>query len=335
MKALVFTGYGPLKDVVQWRDLPVPAPRQGEVLLRVRARSINPIDWKIVEGGMKTAHRYPLPSPFGFDASGEVVERGPGAGFAVGDQVYVRASRDTIGTFAEFVALPAVFVAPKPRNLSHNEAASLPLVALTTRQALVDRAHVQPGQRILIHAGSGGVGTFAIQYAKALGLHVTTTTSAKNTGWVKDLGADEVIAYDQQDYREGGRRFDVVFNTLGGDYNQDAVGVIVPGGVLVSIAGPPDLEMIRVVGARPPASWVMWWLGASLRARARRAGVRYFRFLTESSGDQLREITTLVEARKVRPVIDRVFPFEQSLEALAYADLGRSKGKVIISGPGD
>ena len=333
MKALVFTGYGPLKDVVVWRDLPVPTPGEGEVVIHVLARSINPIDWKTVQGGMKAAHRYTFPARFGFDASGVVTAKGSAvSGFSIGDEVYVRASRDTIGTFAEFVALPAAYVAPKPRNLSHNEAASLPLVALTVRQALVDRAQVKPGQKILIQAGSGGVGTFAIQYAKTMGLHVTTTTSAKNATWVRDLGADEVIAYDHQDYRLGGRRFDVVLNSLEGDSNKDAIAVTLPGGVVVSIAGPPDLEMIRVVGARPPASWAMWWMGASLRAQSRRAGVKYFRFLTESSGAQLREITALVEAGRVKPVIDKVFSFDDSLEALAYAELGHSRGKVILSG---
>lgn len=194
MRAFLLTGYGAIADHVRLAEVADPVAGPGEVVIDIHAASLNPIDFKIVRGDLKRVSKYKLPRTFGFDASGIVVSAGSGAArFKPGDAVYVRATRDTIGAFAERIALPENIVALKPASLSYAEAASLPLVGLTTLQGF-DRARAAAGQRILIHAGSGGVGTFAVQYAKHIGLHVTATTSSKNADFVRSLGADTVIA---------------------------------------------------------------------------------------------------------------------------------------------
>lgn len=331
MKAVLMTGYGPVANNVTLADVPPPLLGPQQVLIDVVAASINPIDLKIVQGSLKRLHKHTLPARLGFDASGVVRATGQAVTrFQPGDDVYVRASRHTTGTFAEQVALEEALIAFKPSSLSHREAAALPLVGLTTVQALVDRAHAKPGQQILIHAGSGGVGTFAIQYAKYLGLHVTTTTSSKNASWVKALGADEVIAYDREQYRDRGNQYDIVYDTLGGTYTRDAFKVVKPGGVVVSIAGPPDRQFADQVGATSFVRVVLWLMSRRVQALARQHGVRYYRFLTESSGTQLAAIADVVDQGHIQPVIDRVFPLTAMLDAFAYAETGRAKGKIIV-----
>ena len=218
MRAFLLTGYGAIADHVRLADVADPVAGPGEVLIEIHAASLNPIDFKIVRGDLKRVSKYKLPRTFGFDTSGIVVSAGSGANrFKPGDAVYVRATRETIGTFAERIALPESIVALKPAGVSHAEAASLPLVGLTTLQGF-SRARAAAGQRILIHAGSGGVGTFAVQYAKHLGLHVTATTSSKNADFVRSLGADTVIAYDRENYLAQGGGYDIVYDTLGGAF---------------------------------------------------------------------------------------------------------------------
>jgi alcohol dehydrogenase len=331
MKAVVMTGYGPVADNVQILDLPIPALLPQQVLIDVVAASINPIDLKIVQGALKRVQKQTLPARLGFDASGVVLATGQAVTrFQPGDEVYVRAPRQATGTFAEHIALEEELIAFKPRSLSHSEAAALPLVGLTTVQALRDRAQAQPGQHILIHAGSGGVGTFAIQYARQLGLHVTTTTSSKNAAWVKDLGADDVIAYDREAYLDRGRQFDIVYDTLGGDYTLDAFKVVKPGGVVVSIAGPPDRRFADQVEAGPLLRLAFWVMRRRVEALAAQHRASYYRFLTESSGAQLAEIAALVDSGSIKPVIDRIFHLEAIKEAFAYAETGRAKGKIIV-----
>ena len=211
------------------------------------------------------------------------------------------------------------------------ESASLPLVALTTIQALVDRAGAKPGQRVLIHAGAGGLGSFAIQYAKQLGLLVDTTTSAKNEAWVKALGADDVICYDREDYRQRGAIYDIVFDTLGGEHVLQGFDLLKPGGVLVSVAGPPDREMAAKFGRNPLLRLGMWWLSRKAYAAAKRRNARYYRFLTESSGEQLADVAALVESGAIKAKIDRVFTFSQGVEAFEYLAAGRARGKVLIA----
>ena len=330
MRAFVLTGYGVVPDNVRLTEIPDPVAGPGEVLIEIHAASLNPIDFKTVRGDLKRISKYKLPRPFGFDASGIVISVGAGATkFKLGDPVYVRASRDTIGTFAEQIALPENLVALKPATISHAQAASLPLVGLTTLQGF-GRAGARAGRRILIHAGSGGVGTFAVQYARHLGLHVTSTTSSKNADFVKELGADRVIAYDRENYLEKGGDYDIVYDTLGGAFTVDAFKVVKRGGVVISLSGPPDRDFARREGAGLLVRVAVWLMGRKVYAASANAGAAYCWFFTESNGDQLRDIATLVDSGAIKPVIDREFAFEQLAAALIYLEAGRARGKVVL-----
>jgi alcohol dehydrogenase len=330
MRAYLLAGYGAVADHVGLAEMPDPVAGSGEVVIEVHAAGLNPIDFKLVHGALKRISKYKLPRPIGFDAGGIVTAAGPGAGrFKPGDAVYVRAARDGIGTFAEQIALPEKLVAPKPSTISHAEAASLPLVGLTTLQGF-GRAGARAGQRILIHAGSGGVGTFAVQYAKHLGLHVTSTTSSKNADFVRSLGADRVIAYDRENYLEQGGDYDIVYDTLGGAFTVDAFKVVKRGGVVISLSGPPDRDFGSREGAGLVVRIAVWLMGRQVYAASAKAGAAYCWFFTESNGDQLREIAALVECGAIKPVIDREFAFEKLPEALAYLEAGRARGKVVL-----
>jgi alcohol dehydrogenase len=330
MRAFVLTGYGAVSDNVQLAEIPDPVAGRGEVLIEIHAASLNPIDFKTVRGDLKRISKYKLPRPFGFDASGTVISAGAGATmFKPGDAVYVRASRERIGAFAEQIAVDEKFVALKPSTISHAEAASLPLVGLTTLQGF-GRAGARAGQRILIHAGSGGVGTFAVQYAKHLGLHVTSTTSSKNADFVKSLGADRVIAYDRENYLEQGGDYDIAYDTLGGAFTVDAFKVVKRGGVVISLSGPPDRDFARREGAGMLVRVAVWLMGRKVYAASAKAGAAYCWFFTEPNGDQLRDIAALVDAGAIKPVIDREFAFEQLPAALSYLEAGRARGKVVL-----
>ena len=330
MRAFVLTGYGAISDNVSLAEIPGPVAGPGEVLIEVHAASLNPIDFKLVHGALRRISTYKLPRPIGFDASGIVISAGAGATqFKPGDAVYVRASRDTIGTFAEQIALPEKFVALKPATITHAQAASLPLVGLTTLQCF-GRAGARVGQRILIHAGSGGVGTFAVQYADHLGLDVTSTTSAKNADFVRSLGADRVIAYDRANYLEQGGDYDIVYDTLGGAFTVDAFKLVKRGGVVISLSGPPDRDFARREGAGWLVRVAVWLMGRKVYAAAAKAGAAYCWSFTEASGDQLRDIAALVDKGAIRPVIDREFAFEQLPAALTYLEAGRARGKVVL-----
>ncbi len=329
MKAFILDRYG--SDTVRLADMPKPQPRDTDVLVQIHAASINPVDFKIRDGKLKQILHYKLPIILGSDLSGVVVEVGASVRrFKVGDEVYARVDKDRIGTFAEYIAVREACVALKPESLSMEEAASIPLVGLTAWQALIDRVGLKAGQKVLIHAGSGGVGTFAIQLAKHLGAFVATTTSTKNVAWVKGLGADVVIDYKTQDFAAELRDYDVVLDTLGGDVTEESLQVLKPGGKLISISGPPDPEFAD--------EWELGWLlrqvfrllSYRVRARARRLGVSYSFFFMKPSGEQLRSIGALIDSGVLRPVVDRIFPFEETVEALAYVERGRAKGKVVV-----
>jgi alcohol dehydrogenase len=330
MRAFVLTGYGAISDNVRLTEIPDPIAGPGEVLIEIHAASLNPIDFKTVRGDLKRISKYELPRPFGFDASGIVMSAGTGATrFKPGDAVYVRASRDTIGTFAEQIVVDEKFVALKPAKISHAAAASLPLVGLTTLQGF-SRAGARAGQRILIHAGSGGVGTFAVQYARHLGLDVTSTTSSKNADFVKSLGANRVIAYDRENYLEQGGDYDIVYDALGGAFTVDAFKLVKRGGAVISLSGPPDRDFARREGAGWLVRVAVWLMGRKVYAASAKAGASYCWFFTEPNGDQLRDIAALVDRGAIKPVIDREFPFEQLPAALTYLEAGRARGKVVL-----
>jgi NADPH:quinone reductase-like Zn-dependent oxidoreductase len=311
----------------------VPDPQLGddEVLVQVHAAGVNLLDVKIRSGEFKLILPYRLPLVLGHDVAGVVVRTGPRVrGFKPGDAVHARPDDFRIGAFAEFIAVKEASLAHKPAKLTMEEAASIPLVALTAWQALVEVAGLKKGQKVFIQAGSGGVGTFAIQLAKHLGATVATTTSAANVALVKSLGADVVVDYRTQDFEDVLRDYDVVLNSQDGRTLEKSLRVLRRGGKLISISGPPDPAFGAAIGASWFVRLVMRLLSAGIRRRAAARGVDYRFLFMKADGRQLREIGRLLEAGIVRPVVDRVFPFEQVDEALAYVESGRAKGKVVV-----
>jgi NADPH:quinone reductase-like Zn-dependent oxidoreductase len=330
MKAFIIDRYGK-KEVGRIAEMPDPEVRDDDVLIQIHAASINPLDSKIKSGEFKLILPYRLPLILGNDVAGTVMRVGVRVrDFKPGDEVYARPDDDRIGTFAEFIAVKESSVALKPRNLGMVEAASLPLAALTAWQTLVETAKLKKGQKVLIHAGSGGVGTIAIQLAKHLGAFVATTTSTANIAWMKTLGADVVIDYKQQDFATVLRGYDVVLNSLGSDELNKSVQVLKPGGHLISISGPPTPAFAVARGLAWPLQQVMRMFSFGIRKKARKNGVEYTFVFMRADGAQLREITALVESGAIRPVVDKVFLFQDTHKALAYVDSGRVKGKVVV-----
>ena len=330
MKAFVLDRYGK-KRALRLADMPIPDLRDDEVLVEVHAAGVNLIDSKIRDGEFKLILPYRLPIVLGHDVAGVVVKVGPRVRqFKLGDEVYARPDDYRIGTFAEFVPVKEASVALKPKGLTMEEAASLPLVALTAWQALVEKANLQKGQKIFIQAGSGGVGTFAIQLAKHLGAIVATTTSSTNVELVKGLGADVVIDYKTQRFEDVLHDYDVVLNSQDGTTLAKSLRVLKSGGKLISISGPPDPEFGKEIGAPWFVRLIIRLLSAGVMKKTRRRNLKYSFLFMRANGHQLFEITRLIEAGPIRPVIDRVFPFESTNEALAYVEAGRAKGKVVV-----
>lgn len=303
-----------------------------DVLVEIHAAGVNVLDAKIRNGEFKLLLPYKTPFVLGHDLAGVVTKVGTDVTrFAVGDEVYGRARDGRIGTFAERIAVHQDDLAAKPATLSMSEAASAPLVALTAWQALVEMANVQPGQKVLIHAGSGGVGTYAIQLAKHLGATVATTTGTSNVEWVRDLGADLVIDYRTQDFTTLVRDYDVVLDSQGGDTLTKSLQVLKPGGLAIGIAGPPDPAFARRQGLALPLRIVIALLSLKTRRAARRLGVRYAFLLMQANGAQLDEIAKLIDAGVLRPILDRAYPFGDTAQALAHVEGGRTKGKVVVT----
>ncbi|NWF32757.1 NADP-dependent oxidoreductase [Stenotrophomonas sp. SAM-B] len=333
MKAFLIDRYGK-KETGRIDDVPTPSLRDDDVLIRVHAASVNALDTKIRRGEFKVILPYRLPLILGNDLAGTVERVGASVRqFKPGDEVYARPDDDRIGTFAEFIAVKSTSVALKPNNLTTVEAASLPLVTLTAWQALVETAQLKPGQKVFIQAGSGGVGTVAIQLAKHLGAFVATTTSTPNVAWVKDLGADVVIDYRQQDFATELQDYDVVLNSLGKDELQRSLQILKPGGHLISISGPPTPSFAAARGLAWPLKQIMRLLSLGIRRKAKLKGVTYSFVFMRADGAQLSTITSLVESGAIAPVIDRVFPFQDTQGALAHVESGRAKGKVVVELP--
>ncbi len=329
MKAFVLDRYGKSGNV-RIGNMPDPTLRDDDVLVQVRAASVNPLDSKIRDGEFKLLLKYRLPLILGHDLAGVVVRVGSRVRhFKPGDEVYARPADYRIGAFAEYIAVSEGDLAIKPKNLSMEEAASIPLVALTAWQALIERAKVKKGQKVLIHAGAGGVGTFAIQLAKHLGATVATTTSTANVDWVKRLGADIVIDYKKEDFATRLSGYDLVLNSLDAKTLSKSVRVLRPGGHLISISGPPDPAFAKALGSSF-LGIVMGLLSRRIRKEAAAHGADYSFLFMRASGSQLREITSLIESGVIRPVVDRIFPFPATAEAMAYVETGRAKGKVVV-----
>ena len=330
MKAFIVDRYGN-NDGVRSGEMPDPEVRDDDVLVQIHAASVNPLDLKIRGGSLKLILPYRLPFVLGNDLAGVVVRVGSRVRrFKRGDEVYARPDQDRIGAFAEFISIKEDAVASKPKELTMEEAASIPLVGLTAWQALIERANLKAGQKVLVHAGSGGVGTFAIQLAKHVGALVATTTSTANLDWVKRLGADIVIDYRKDDFETLLHDYDVVLDTLGGETLEKSLRVLKPGGKLVSLSGPPDPDFAKDIGSTWILRLVMRLLSYRIRQKAKRHQVSYSFLFMRASGDQLREIASLIDSGIIRPVVDRVFPFASTKEALVYVETGRAKGKVVV-----
>ena len=330
MKAFVVGRYGK-QERLRAADLPEPDVQDDDVLIQVHATAVNQLDSKLRNGEFKPILPYRPPFILGHDVAGVVVRVGPRVRqFKVGDEVYARPDDFRIGTFAELIAVKEDSVAIKPKNITMEEAASIPLVGLTAWQALVEKARLKKGQKVFIQAGSGGVGTFAIQLAKHLGATVATTTSAGNMALVKSLGADVVIDYKQDAFEERLSGYDVVLNSQDGKTLAKSLGVLQAGGHLISISGPPDPQFAEDTKAPWLVKQVMRALSRGTRRQAQRLKVSYTFLFMKASGSQLRQITPLIESGAIRPVIDKVFPFESTNEAIAYVESGRAKGKVVI-----
>lgn len=310
-------------------DTPKVGPR--DVLIEVHAAAVNPVDCKIRSGLQRGIIRYKLPHVLGLDASGVIVEVGCEVNkFAVGDEVYCSPNHKRLGSYAEYVAVDQKGVALKPKAIAHGSAASLPLVGLTAWHALVTTARLAAGERILILAGSGGVGTFAIQLAKHLGAEVATTCSPRNADLVRRLGADRVIDYTSERFDALLRDYDVVLDTQGGEERERALTVLRSGGRMVTlVAGIPEatkrfgptLGIVKVGFAM---------LGFKTRSRLLH-GVRTSWMTRPNDGAVLEKIAALVDGGRIEPVVDRVLSLDDIASAHEYSESGRARGKIVIS----
>jgi NADPH:quinone reductase-like Zn-dependent oxidoreductase len=330
MKAFTISRYSKT-DALQLTDMPVPIVLDNDVLVEIHAASVNLLDSKIKSGEFKALLAYKLPLVLGHDVAGVVVKVGANVRrFKVGDAVYARPADYRVGTFAELIAMNENDVARKPNNISMEEAASIPLVGLTAWQALVEKTQLQKGQKVFIQAGSGGVGTFAIQLAKFLGATVATTASAANADWLKGLGADVVVDYKTQDFETLLSNYDVVLNSQDTKTLHKSLSTLKAGGQLISISGPPDAQFASEAGLPWFMKGVMSLLSYKIRKAAKQRQINYAFLFMKAQGKQLEKITALIEAGVIHPVVDKVFAFDQTNEALAYVESGRAKGKVVI-----
>ncbi|WP_340371568.1 NADP-dependent oxidoreductase [Peribacillus sp. FSL E2-0218] len=329
MKAMVIDKYG--KAPLRLAEMSTPEIGEYEVLAEIHAASINPIDFKIRDGKVKLLIKYKMPLILGNDFSGVVAKVGAKVTrFKVGDEIYARPRKSNIGTFAEFISIHENDIALKPHNLSFEEAASIPLVGLTSYQALHDILQLQKEQKILIQAGAGGVGTFAIQLAKLMGATVATTASDAGMNLVKSLGADVIINYKTEKFEDILKNYDAVFDTLGGNTLEKSFGVIKDGGKIVSVSGMPNARFAKEYGLGLFKKVLFTAASKKLTALEKKHNVQYSFLFMKPSGDQLSEIAHFIESGKIKPIIDKVFPFNDAQKAMEYAESGRAKGKIIL-----
>jgi NADPH:quinone reductase-like Zn-dependent oxidoreductase len=330
MKALVLKRYGG-PEQVDFAELARPTIGDHELLVRVHAAGLNPIDNMIPKGDFKPIIALRLPATMGSDLAGVVVETGSRVTrFKAGDAVYASLFDLGAGSLAEFAAVPEHAAALKPANLDFVQAASIPMVGLTSWQALCERARLKPGQKVFIPAGSGGVGSFAIQLAKHLGATVGSTTSAANLAMVRALGADQVIDYQSQEFDQLLGDYDAVLGTVKGDGLAKALRIVKPGATLVSLIGPPDAAFARARGMNVFMRLVFGLLSRKIIGLARRRAAHYGFLFMRADGQQLARIGELLAQSTIRPVIDKVFPFAQAKQGLAYLATGRARGKVVV-----
>lgn len=332
MKALFLTRYGfNIRKNVKFLEKEITKPDSDDLLIKVFSSGLNPVDYKIIHGLALLIMRPKRPFSLGFDLSGIVIDKGNEVtDFEIGDEVYSKVPWDQMGTISEEILVRSNMTALKPKNITFAEAAGLPLVGCTVLDSF-EVAKVVKGTKILIHAGSGGIGTFAIQYAKFLGAFVYTTTSTENVDWVKALGADVVIDYKKQDYRKIIKNVDVVYDTLGGKYTRQGIGVVKVGGKIISIAGHHDDATLKKVGVAKFFRILFQLKGSLLMYKMKRKNVFYKHVWSYPNKKSLDYISTLIEKGEIKPVNDKAFPFEKSVEALNYLKTNRAKGKVTIT----
>jgi NADPH:quinone reductase-like Zn-dependent oxidoreductase len=330
MKAFVVEHYG--KDGLRAAEVPEPEVGDGDVLVKVSAAGVNPLDAIVRDGEFKRLLKYQTPFVLGHDVAGVVTSVGAAVrDFHVGDEIYARPRDLRIGTFAEYIAIDQDDVAPKPAALTLHEAAAVPLVALAAWQALVDRAHVKPGQKVLVHAGSGGLGSTVIQLAKHLGATVATTARGENAELVRGLGADVVVDYTKQDFTEVLSGYDVVLDSRGGENLERSLTVLKPGGRAIGVSGPPDPGFAKQLRAPKLMGVAMGLLSRKVRKQAGKLGVGYSFLFMQANGAELRKLAALYDDGHLRPLIDKTFSFDQTPDALAHVEDGRANGKVVIT----
>ena len=304
MKAIRFHEYGEA-SVLSLEDVPKPEVGPGDVLVRVHAAGVNPVDWKIRAGYLKAFRPYPLPFILGWDVSGVVETQG--SIFKPGDEVWGKPDMSRPGAYAEYIAVKESDLALKPKSIDHVTAASIPLAGLTAWQALFDYGELKPAGKVLIHAGAGGVGSLAIQFAKAKGCWVAATASGRNQDFLRELGADQPIDYESARFEDVVSSVDAVIDTLGGDIRQRSWKTLRKDGVLVAIIGPgPTDEEAASHGARQKLMWVA------------------------SNPAQLDQIGSLITEGKVKPVIQAVFPLSEARAAHELSQTNRVRGKIVL-----
>jgi NADPH:quinone reductase-like Zn-dependent oxidoreductase len=331
MIAFIVKSYGK-KEKLHLTTFAEPIVNENDVLVQVHSAGVNSLDSLIRNGEFKLFLPYKPPFVNGHDVAGVVTKVGSKVSkFKVGDEVYSRPSDHRIGTFAEYISIDENDVALKPKNLSMEEASSIPLVGLTAWQALVEIGKIKEDQKVFIQAGSGGVGTIAIQLAKHLGAYVATTTSTKNINLVKGLGADLIIDYKTEDFETKLKGYDFVLQS-----NKDSkileksLRILKSGGQLISLVGPPTPEFANEIGLPWYLKFVMKIISMGAKKKAKKLNTNFVFLFMRAEGKQLSEITQLIEAGVIKPVIDKVFPFEQTNEALSYVETGKAKGKVVV-----
>ncbi len=330
MKAMVIEKYGKNSPLIM-SEQPIPDIGEHDVLVEIHAASLNPIDFKIKEGKVKLLLKYEFPLILGNDFSGIVVKVGNRvSAFKPGDEVYGRPRKSRIGTLAEYIAVHEEDISLKPQNLSFEEAASIPLVGLTTYQAFTDILHLQKGQKILIHAGSGGVGTFAIQLAKLIGVFVATTASDKGYDLVQSLGADLIINYKKENFEEMLTEYDAVFDTLGGATLEKSFRILKPGGQIVSVSGVPNARFGQEAKLGGMKTAILSIVSRKITALEKKNQARYHFLFMKPSGAQLRVLKEFIEEGHIKPVIDKVYSLKDTEQAFKYLEGGRAKGKVVI-----
>ncbi len=329
-KAFYINKYGG-PEVMQWGEFPPALLGPKDVRIQIHAAGLNPLDWRIRSGALKVILPYKFPLILGNDCSGVVTEVGSEVRrFRVGDAVYSRVQDDRIGTFAQEIVTGEEAVAHKPASLTHAEAASVPMVLLTAVQVLTEAANLKAGQSVLIHGGAGAVGSMAIQVARHLGLRVATTVSGKDADFVKGLGAEQVVDYRSQKFEDVVKGMDAVLDGVSMDNLLRSFQTVKPRATVVSISDGPDVEVAKLRGVNPLLWPVFMGLSAKPRAAAKKAQASYRYWFMHADGSRLESLNPLLEDGTLRPHIDRVFPFEQTAQALAHAESGKARGKVII-----